>query len=367
MIVRNEETVIGRSITSVRCLIDTWVIVDTGSTDRTIEVVNEAMRGLSGILVSAPWEGFASSRNRALSIARSIAEYVIFLDADDYAFSCDPERFRSTLATRNIWSVWAYDGWIRHAKTFAISSAANARWVGDVHEYLVAEPTDVVSAEILPGVAIRYTHQGARSRDPATFSRDFSALRRTSTTNPEVNEPRRIFYLARTLHLHNEFIAAECHYSSLVKNEQAPPEMAWLCAFEACRIREYLGQQKKVSALQYAQLITQRSSRAEPSIELVRLLRESGRFDEALALAEYCATLTVPEDQLFVDISCYRWRAWDEIATVSLLIGNVPAAIENGIKALLLPGVPSGDRVRISENLRTARHMDVSHQALLVN
>jgi hypothetical protein len=40
MIVRNEAHIIERCLGSVRSLIDTWTIVDTGSTDNTIDLVS---------------------------------------------------------------------------------------------------------------------------------------------------------------------------------------------------------------------------------------------------------------------------------------------------------------------------------------
>ena len=54
MIVKNEASVIRRCLDSVRGVIDSWVIADTGSTDGTQEIIREALRDLPGALIERP-------------------------------------------------------------------------------------------------------------------------------------------------------------------------------------------------------------------------------------------------------------------------------------------------------------------------
>src|SRR5215213_7941349 len=83
MIVRNEATVIRRCLDSVRPLIDSWVIVDTGSTDGTQSIIREHLRDLPGELFERPWVDFGHNRNEALELGRGRAEYLFFIDADE--------------------------------------------------------------------------------------------------------------------------------------------------------------------------------------------------------------------------------------------------------------------------------------------
>ena len=57
MIVKDEAHVVAETLACVAPYIDTWVIVDTGSTDKTIDVVTSffAARNIPGEIYQRPW------------------------------------------------------------------------------------------------------------------------------------------------------------------------------------------------------------------------------------------------------------------------------------------------------------------------
>ena len=83
MIVKDEASVIARCLASVRPLIDYWIIVDTGSTDGTPDVVRKVMQDIPGELHRQPWVDFAHNRTEALNLARPHGKYTLLIDADD--------------------------------------------------------------------------------------------------------------------------------------------------------------------------------------------------------------------------------------------------------------------------------------------
>lgn len=84
MIVRNEEAVLDRCLTSVAGLVDEIVIVDTGSTDRTVEIARN-----HGAKVHAfTWiDDFAAARNHGLDQATH--PWRLILDADEWIVDRD--------------------------------------------------------------------------------------------------------------------------------------------------------------------------------------------------------------------------------------------------------------------------------------
>lgn len=78
VIAKNEEALLSGCLESVAGAVDEIVVVDTGSTDRTIEV---ALAHGARVL-DFPWvHDFSAARNAALSVARG--DFVFFLDADE--------------------------------------------------------------------------------------------------------------------------------------------------------------------------------------------------------------------------------------------------------------------------------------------
>lgn len=78
-IVRNEEKNLSQSLASVAGVADEIVLVDTGSTDRTLEIA----RNYGARIFQQEWQdNFALHRNYALE--QATGDWIIFLDADEY-------------------------------------------------------------------------------------------------------------------------------------------------------------------------------------------------------------------------------------------------------------------------------------------
>jgi glycosyltransferase involved in cell wall biosynthesis len=78
VITKNEEANIERCLSSVSWA-DELVVVDSGSTDRTVEISQKLGARVS---VTAHWPGFGPQKNRALTLATG--DWVLSLDADEW-------------------------------------------------------------------------------------------------------------------------------------------------------------------------------------------------------------------------------------------------------------------------------------------
>ena len=78
MIVKNEERFLGQCLASVKDIADELIVIDTGSTDRTIEIAREHGAQVGHF----EWcNDFAAARNA--SIAPATGDWILFLDADE--------------------------------------------------------------------------------------------------------------------------------------------------------------------------------------------------------------------------------------------------------------------------------------------
>lgn len=88
MIVKDEAHLIKETLTKlVKAIkIDYWVISDTGSIDKTKEIITEFFKNLGtpGELVEHPWKDFGYNRTAALVAAKGKSKYILIFDADDH-------------------------------------------------------------------------------------------------------------------------------------------------------------------------------------------------------------------------------------------------------------------------------------------
>jgi len=95
MIVKNEEANIGRAIQSFLPFADEIIVNDTGSTDKTIEIVKSFPKT---VLMQSEWIGdFAYSRN--LSFEKATCPWILWMDADDYVPPDQVEAFNKLKLT----------------------------------------------------------------------------------------------------------------------------------------------------------------------------------------------------------------------------------------------------------------------------
>lgn len=80
ILTKNEELHIERALSSVRGIADRTIVVDSGSTDRTLELA----RAMGATVLSNRWTNHATQFNWALDQLPADTQWVMRLDADEY-------------------------------------------------------------------------------------------------------------------------------------------------------------------------------------------------------------------------------------------------------------------------------------------
>ena len=215
IIVKNEEYTIGRCLDSVNGIPDEIVIVDTGSTDRTREIVGE----YTDRIFDFTWiDDFAAARNFAFS--QATMDYILWLDADDVLADSDREQFLKLkenldplMDAVNMPYLLAFDQF--GSVTFSlrrnrlVKRSKNFRWIGPVHEYLE------VYGKILNS-DISITH-----KDMSTGDSDRNLkIYEKRLSNGEAFSPRDLYYYANELFDHQFNNRAIEFYHKFLKTGQ---------------------------------------------------------------------------------------------------------------------------------------------------
>lgn len=98
MMVKDEERFLEEALLSARGFVDEMIVVDTGSTDRTVEIAKDCGAQVSFF----PWPNdFSLARNE--TIKRSTKDWIVILDADERFRGSYPHRVRELMKPSSIW------------------------------------------------------------------------------------------------------------------------------------------------------------------------------------------------------------------------------------------------------------------------
>lgn len=344
MIVKNESAVIERCLDSVLAHIDTWVIVDTGSTDGTQDLIRRKLAQLPGTLHERPWVNFGHNRTEALALARARGDYLLFIDADECLRA--PEGFTWPALGGDAYYLHTEYGATAYSRCALVATRLQWHWSGVLHEFLVATPPAQITQ--LDGPHILVQHDGARARDPKTYEKDAAILERALADDPL--NARYAFYLAQSWRDAGEPAKAREAYRHRA-TMGGWEEETWYALYEVARMTEQLGEPVAQVRSAYLDAYQRRPSRAEPLYQLARYHRERGDWALAFLFATQAAAIPRPADLLFIDEGVYRWCSLDELGTAAYWVGAF-AQGRQAIEQILAEGhVPAAHRARIQANL----------------
>jgi hypothetical protein len=363
MIVKNEARIIGRCLAAVRPLIDSWVIVDTGSTDGTQDMIRDQLGDLPGALHERPWKNFAHNRTEAIRLAEGRADFLLLTDADmilqirDARWQPDP-------------NCDAYYVRQHHdERSFSNIRLINARLTGDrrwcyrgsTHEFIDSlEPE--LNSNIVHTTAFEFLDLADGGSKADKYTRDAALLEQELRELESQDQrpltlklkQRTMFYLAQTYRdMGDADKALEAYKQRAIMGGW--PEEVWSALFEVAKLSEQLELAPDVVADRYLLAYEYRPRRAEPLVELARFQRQRRRFALAHLFATRAVGLPQPDDILFVDTPIYLWRARDEYAVAAYWTGNYHACATACEQLLGSGHLPADQTARVKGNLELAR------------
>jgi glycosyltransferase involved in cell wall biosynthesis len=347
MIVKDESPVIRRCLESVKPHIDHWVIVDTGSTDGTQDLVRELLADIPGTLYERPWKNFGHNRTEALELARGTADYTFIIDADDEFVA--PDGMPELDPQVDAYDIVLEGTGISFPRTLVVSNRHAWRFVGVLHEYITTDGT--TRRDALKGVRIIERREGARTRSVSTREKYFKdALVLEEALRDEPDNSRYVFYLAQSYRDAGLPDAAFRRYEVRTRMGGWDEEV-YFSLLEMARLTRLIGTEPSDVVYRHLTAYQSRPTRIEPLVELAQYHRAREEWALALLVAERAIGIPLPADRLFVSVSYWKWGALDEYAIAAYWCGQYREC-EWACRKLLDGGdLPDAERDRVQRNL----------------
>lgn len=350
-IMKNESHVIERMLNSIKGFADGIVLIDTGSTDNTIEVVENWGKNndVETYVIKRDFDNFENSRNFSIQKAKEIflskkdghTYYGFWLDADEQLV-VDPS-FNKQRCDKDLYMFNTYIGPMKYTRNEFYRLDKHFEFYGPVHEFIVYKGQDQITSGLLDGITVQVKMDGGswksdisvKYRDHAIILEDYILKNR---------DPRWIFYTAQSWH------------DSASTNNRMENEERWRRALkfykERVDILDGYVEERYYSQLRVAVIMkmlempweqTHREAlkaysmdplRAESIKLIIDHYLSVGEWHLAYLYTKFCREnfynkSPYPNRLLFVDESLYKWRILESHAGACYYTGRVDEAKEN--------------------------------------
>ena len=310
MIVKNESKIICRLLDSIKSIIDFACICDTGSTDNTIEVINDyfKMNNMKGKIITKDFINFQENRNYALIEAKKCGDYILLLDSDMKLINAN-KLDKSKLDGKG-YNFLQKNGTLSYYNLRLVPSNISSKYIGVTHEYLdfngVKENLDILYIEDI----------GDGGCKNNKYTRDEELLKKGLDFDP--NNKRYMFYLANTLNCLKKYEEAIKYYKHRIDAGGYDQEIFYSkykigCCYECLN---QIDQMEK----SYMDAWIYRPTRAEPLYDLTKYFRINGNYTKSWAYAKIGKNIEIPKDVLFVHTDKYGINFDREISIVSFYV-----------------------------------------------
>lgn len=185
MIVKDEEKYIENCLNSIKGVVDEMIIVDTGSSDRTVEIC----KSFGAVVYEFPWNrSFSAARNYGLE--RATGDWIIWLDADEEVDPSDVYKLRDVLYSHDhILSIHLVNYYGDHidpnntfdmAHTRLFKNHKGFKFMYDIHEMInvkeVLTESEVNEIKTVPIKVYHYGYLNAVNESKKKFERNLSML-----------------------------------------------------------------------------------------------------------------------------------------------------------------------------------------------
>ncbi len=347
VMVKNEEENIIKTLSTCLGAADLVIILDTGSTDKTIELAKEFSRknNLPFFCIKSEWiNDFSYSRNILLDYSDDKADYLLLYDANDELKEAKKlkQYIRSNHNNPKIKGYYVEQEWkngdqLDNFKNVKLTKTKQKwKYYTPIHEYIFIPdlvPENVPSIETTTGIKYYQDRKEDNKRTMKRQERDKEILYNLYLKNPY--ESRTLFYLAQTLAACHEFRQAYIFYQRRLKHLGHSEEvfLSYVKCGELAVVMNHGWEECETWFLKAFQYMP----RIEPLIRIVTYYYSTNKNLHMAYM--YCRTaiqLAYPDSAtLFVSTYFYNYLKWHLYAKICYDLGlkqEAFGALQNIVK-----------------------------------
>lgn len=318
IIVRNEANIILDMLNSVYKIIDYYVVVDTGSTDNTKEVIANFFnnKNISGEIIDHKWKNYGDARNVALEATRGKADFAFWIDADDQLIiepDFNIDEFKNML--------FYYDGvsceYNRYSYKFEQTSFVSTKkpwkWYGALHEVLFCENSNI---KYIKELKIKQYQIGYSWSNPNKW-KDYVIMIEDFIKDINENDifyPRWIFYLAQAYLDNEDYNNAIKYYKKRTEINSGFNEEIYISLFRIGEIKQFLKYDMNEVISSYLMCTKINPERIEHFIPIIEYYISIEDYYNAYIYSSYAMKFAgkIPENTTFyINTKVYYWKIYD--------------------------------------------------------
>jgi len=328
MIVKNEENVIGRCLNSIKDIVDEIIIVDTGSTDNTKEIV----KGFTDKIFDFNWTNdFSAARN--YSYSKATMDFILWLDADDVVLEEDRVKFMQlkqcfdptvdiVMMKYNVGFDARGNVNFSYFRERLSRRSINCSWQEPVHEYLQ------LGGNII-NVDICITHKKIH---PSVPGRNLNIYEKILSQGKELT-PRGLYYFARELKDNSRYDDAIEYFSKFLDSEKGWLEDNIMACSELAKCYS-TNNNNKNSLKAMLRSLEYDTPRAELCCQIGYYYKNKGNYDQAIFWFELATKLKKPENSWgFIDHDSWGYIPCIELSVCYDKVGNIEESIKYNNRA----------------------------------
>jgi glycosyltransferase involved in cell wall biosynthesis len=207
-ICKDEEKVIERMLNSSSGILDLIVAVDTGSTDRTIELIKKfgEDNNIPTYVFERPFDTFDKSRNFAMDKLRDVVKEIGWNSNDVWGmwYDCDEQlvigdKFDKNQLNKDLFMINTYISQMKYTRNTFFRVSKPFRWYGVVHEFIICDDKNITSG-LAEDIHVNVSMDGASWQGDISKKYLSHAHKLEEYIASDRTDPRQIFYTAQSYH-----------------------------------------------------------------------------------------------------------------------------------------------------------------------